>query len=576
MGTRREFLSRGFSALAIGLLGLRRAAAFGRQPGCTETGALPLGVSFPVPLVPHNPPSVYFEGVPFHGAWLGDPFDAASIPFHRGERNFPGGLPPEPSEHVDVAIVGGGLSGLATAHLLRRHRPVVLELHDQFGGTSTGEEWRGTRFSMGGAYFITPDPGSSLERLYRQLGLPRLVRESPPSDDLAELEGEIAEGFWEGRGLPPEEQEAFRQYAALVAEYAERYPEIPLDPGADNAWILALDRITLRDHITSRMTVPVPPLLAAGIQAYCYSSFNAGWEEISAASGWNFIAAEEYGRWVLPGGNTGLIDALWSSLARVDAAAHRPNCPPSLLRGGCRVVDVRVEGPNRVLVTYRDRVEGWRSLTAKRVVMACPKHVAKHVLHDLESLDFEMRQAMGRVETNAYVVANVLLSRPITRDFYDMFLLRNGQFPPEFGDAESFSRITDAVRGDFTHAGPGRCRDTSVLTLYWPLPYASARFEVLADDGLERFARKAVGALDPILSICGATRADIRQVRLARWGHAMPIARPGFIAEGAPAVFRRGFMDHVFFVHQDNWALPAVETCLLEAIDVASRIGRRL
>ncbi len=47
-----------------------------------------------------------------------------SIPFHFIPDYFNGGPPPEPAEDVDVAVVGGGLSGLASAYLLRQHNTV--------------------------------------------------------------------------------------------------------------------------------------------------------------------------------------------------------------------------------------------------------------------------------------------------------------------------------------------------------------------------------------------------------------------------------------------------------------------
>ncbi len=46
----------------------------------------------------------------------------------------------------------------------------------------------------------------------------------------------------------------------------------------------------------------------------------------------------------------------------------------------------------------------------------------------------------------------------------------------------------------------------------------------------------------------------------------------GLIAQGVCDTLRRPFQDHVFCVNQDNWALPAVETCLLEAAYQAPRV----
>jgi hypothetical protein len=571
--SRRNFIVSGFAALAAGAAARRLLGA--PPPRCVDTGALRLSRSFPLNPVPRDPASIMVDGLPFHPHWLGDSFDNSAIPFHRVENDFPGGTPPTPSEHVDVAIIGGGLAGLATAYLLRDLNPVVLEVHDRFGGTAMGEVWRDVPYSLGGAYFITPDEGSDLEALYHELHLDRHVRVSPATDDIIELQGRIEEGFWEGQHLPPEERLAFLQYATLVQRYVDQYPSIPLDPDADNTWIRELDQITLRQHITNELTVPVPKSLAAAIQGYCYSSFGAGWEEISAASGWNFIAAEEFGRWVLPGGNAGMVTALWHRLAAADPA--RPGCPPHTLRGGCRAVDVRVLGPDQVRVTYRDKDLGWRSLIAKRVVMSNPKHIARRMLPQLA--DNPQRDAdMGLINTNAYVVANVLLNRAPARDFYDMFLVHDDVWPPEHITPDEFSRATDALRGDFAllhghdddgggggGGGHGR-RRKSVLTFYWPRPYGASRVHLIEENGVEVSGARFAPLLRSTLRVLDLEPSDVEQVRLARWGHAMPIAEPGLIASGTCERLRQPFMDHVYFVQSDNWALPAVETCLEEAI----------
>src|SRR5262245_36463284 len=44
-----------------------------------------------------------------------------------------GPLPP-PEENVPLVVVGGGMSGLLSAYLLRDLRPVILERAERFGG----------------------------------------------------------------------------------------------------------------------------------------------------------------------------------------------------------------------------------------------------------------------------------------------------------------------------------------------------------------------------------------------------------------------------------------------------------
>jgi hypothetical protein len=535
---------------------------YSEDPPCTDTGALRLRATRPIADLDRLPASTMVGGFPFAPGFTGDDFENTQIPFHTVQNDFPGGQPPAPTEEVSIAIVGGGLSGLATAYHLRRHRPVVFELHDRFGGNSQGEEWMGTKYSMGGAYFIAPDEGSSLARLYRQLGATRSHRLDSGGNPM-ELNGQVVTDFWSGEGRSPEERAALARYAEIVSHFAnEKYPDIPLVDGLDNAWILEMDAMPFRADLEARMGMAIPPILASAIQAYFYSSFDAGWEEVSAAAGWNFVAAEEYGRWVCPGGNSFLVDALWRELSELDRGVPA-RCPGRHLRGRCRVVDVRFVPGDRVQVTYKDSEGVFRSLLARRVVMACPKHVAKHIVQGIDELDPEKMLALGQLNTRAYLVANVLLNDRLGREFYDLFRLGDGTgYPMSEGEAEATPFAPDVIDAKFGDPGGPR---RSVLTVYWSIPYYHGRFHLIFPNGWQTFADRLAPQLETLLQTLGVDRRLVRQVRMTRWGHSMPIAAVGFLATGLAELVRRPIRDRVFFVNQDNWALPAVETCLLEA-----------
>jgi hypothetical protein len=565
--TRRQFLYQGLGAVAIGLMGPRAVAARLRTSGAAwPPPAGDWAAGDPFREVEDNPPSIMVDGLPFAPWFTGDGFDNDAIPFHSAEDVFPGGQPPAPTESVDVAVIGGGLSGLCTAYLLRQHRPIVFELRGRYGGNSQGEVWRDVPYSLGGAYVITPDRGSFLDTLYRELGLRGLHR-LDQGDNPFELNGVIRDDFSSGDWIPADQRPAFDRYRQIVAHYAEEsYPDIPLDESQDNGWILALDRKSLREDIEERLGMPIPPLLHAGIQAYCYSSFGAGYEEISAAGGWNFLAAEEYGRWVFPGGNGAMARAMGREIAQAGGR----------LRAGRRVVDlrvVRVSGAERAQVTWREPDGAFRSLLARRAVVACSKHIAKHLIHDLVKRDNAKYEAMHRVFPVAYFVANVLLEARLEREFYDLFLLRDGTYPASAFEAEQQSRVCDVIDAGFARRTPRR---RTVLTLYWPLPWGNSRFTFFAEDPWRSYAERLAPQVRSILGLLGVPAAAVRQVRMTRWGHAFPQSMRNFIADGTPGELLRPYLGVVEFVNQDNWALPAVENSLLDARTVAERIARAL
>jgi len=566
---RREFLRGSLGVVALGSLA-RTGQSAGPDSIGNPFGASSITASRPILRVPLNPRSVFVDGVPFAPEFSGDGFPKLNIPFHSPENLFPGGSPPTPEEEVDVAVVGGGISGLTTAYLLREHNTVLFELHPRCGGAAQGEIWGGTAYSYGNAYVITPDPGTFLNDFYLDLGLDKVVRPDVDEEFTLELGGKIMSNFISG-DHPPEEQAAFDRYLEILSVYSgERYPDIPF-PADQKDLVHELDGFSLKTHIEQEMNgLEIPRVLESLIQSYCYSSFAAGWEEISAAGGWNFLAAEVFGRWVFPGGNAYMADQIWKKLVQKDRALGKGR---PTVRGSSRVVDVRLLTNGRVQVTYVDPNKEFRSVSAKRVAMCCPKFIAKNVIHDIETIDPAKRDAMDQIDYRPYLVANVLLDGRFNREFYDIFLLGDGEYPRNTDEAEQDPFITDMLNG---HYAREKSFNRSVLTLYWPIPYPGGRFTLIVEEAWRNYAENIVAQLDSILSHVGMTRSAIRQVRMTRWGHAMPLHRPGLIVNGTVDELRRPYEGKVYFVQEDNWALPAVENCLLDAEIFAPQIAAGL
>lgn len=566
MHTRRQVLRAGLGLFTFGAAeSMFGGTNAGARPPLSRLADLTGKASRPLAARQFDPKPRMIDGLRFKNWFEGDDFnDGLNIPFHSAENDFPGGFPPEPDEAVEVAVVGGGLSGLASAYLLRRYNPVVFELHPIFGGNAQGGVIDGAEYPLGSAYIITPDPGSALDDFYRDLGLHDVVRadiDPPP----VELNGILHDDIWSGIGVPPEDVPAYEAYRQLVLRMADDYPDVPFP----EKWMHDLDRLSFRQHIEQEVALPIPNALAAAVQAYCYSSFGAGWEEISALLGWNFLAAEEFGRWIFPGGNAWMADVLWQRLRHLDDTD--PTRAPHL-RADARVVDVRVRPDGLVQLTWRTPAGAFRSMLARRVVMACPKHVCRHVLHNLEKLDSARFNAM-HMQRRPYVVANVLLDRPVPREFYDIFLLGDPEsFPMTPGQATTFWRYTDVLNGSYASRRDVLPPRPSVLSLFWPLPYDTARFDLVLGDPILAFGQALTSQLSETLAMLDVPRSAVQEVRFTRWGHAMPVARIGFVADGVPDIIRAPFMDRIHFANQDNWGLPAVENSLYDAFETADAI----
>ena len=559
---RREFLRTGFAAVGAFMLAASPRRVF---PSFDDLAArapwTPLHASCPIRKIPANTLTVAIDGLPFAPTWFGDNFPSGGFPFHSPED------PPswaQLDERVDVAIVGGGLSGLATAYNMRGRDWVLFDLRDRFGGNAMGEQWNRMPYSLGSAYFMVPDKESELDLLYRDLGVYELARIDAGDGFRVEYADVLLSDLCQD--CTPDEIAAMKLYRAAVTDYANNnYPEIPWSDPDMQAFVQLLDTQSFHMSVDTACGGVTPPLLAKALQAYCYSSFGVGWDELSAAAGWNFVAAEEFGRLVLPGGNAGLATLYWKELASV---APRSN-GRDRLRAGCLATNVRLEKEG-VSLSWRDATGRVRTLGAKHLVYAGSKHIFRHMMPELATIDPEKYEALHQTPTVPYVVVNVLLNRNVPERFYDIFSIHDAQFPMYDESFETDRRITDVLDGTFAIATPHPSAD--VLTMYWPLPWHTARFTIIQPESFGEYAALAAPQIRRLLTLVGVTASDVAQIRMARWGHAMPYARPGAYAGNLCETLRRPVADRIWFANQDNWLLPAVETCLAEAAWVAANV----
>ncbi|MFZ5477795.1 MAG: FAD-dependent oxidoreductase [Myxococcota bacterium] len=522
---------------------LRAAAATAALPACA-----------------HRPPPAPADALP------GSPIRAVTGPAAGYLGDDPGGAHPilrdglvaaevaSPREQVPLVVVGGGVSGLATAWLLRDHAPLVLERADQLGGNAKGEIWGDLAYSVGAAYFAEAPRASLLSRrFYRPLGLDRAWRVAD-GDDTVLARGEVRDGFWGGVTDPARKAEFERLAAHFRRVLDEAYPDMP--PGEwkvlSDSQLAELDRRSFREELVAAAKGPLHPHVEALLQHYCWSAFGGTLDEVSAAAGLNFYCAEFEGICALPGGNSRVAVELLRGLS----------VPPRTSTAVARVVP-RADGVTVVAVGP----EGPYAIDARAVVVACPKFVAARVVSGVPD---DQLVAMRRLRYRAYLVANVLLDVPGPDDVLGMYLLPDA-VPGEVREASA--GFTDFVVAAWAKGGDP---ERSVLTLYRALPYDGGRAELL-DDGSFAAVRDAFAAqVAPVLRALGIAEGHVREVRVHRWGHPLPLAEPGLVADGTLALARRPVGGRVFFVNQDDWALPSLETCLVRALEEEGAIRSAL
>jgi glycine/D-amino acid oxidase-like deaminating enzyme len=461
--------------------------------------------------------------------WTGESF----APMHAirdGLWNKP--LPP-PERRVDVVVVGGGLAGLTVGALLADYDLVLLEREAEIGGNARAGTWKGVDYALGSAYLV--DISEPYGSLYEKLGLtPRPVPETvnsvftgaPRSPDA--LRGTLRAPF-------ARLQQHFRELVASAD-----FPKIPVEKASARA--LKLDGVSLLDYLRRQN---VDPVLHELIDAYCYSSFSAGADAVSAYVGVNFYSEIVSPIYAFPGGNAFLSRALKNQIERSGAGR---------LQTGAAVfaVEPAEEGLSRVGWFDVAEPSAPRCIAARWVVVATPYFFAGRILR---GVDPDVTAIMKGTARGSYLVANCCFEGRLRLSSYDAWTPSNAAF-------------TDAV--DAAAVLPPKARPTThgVLTVYAPFRDPAQGRALLLDGDRAALAGPVVDGLRRFLPDAFAS-ARLAEVRLTRWGHQHLIPRPGTVTRmlGLPKQF-----GNVLLAHSDGQGAPAVESAVAEGLRVAAAI----
>ena len=420
----------------------------------------------------------------------------------RDGRSFP--TPPPAARH-DVAIIGGGVSGLTAAYLLRDHDFVLLEKEPHWGGNGYTASYEGQEFATGAAFTGRGDVAS---RLAQELDLEALPIDSP---DGTIVNGEYVPDTWRSglEHLP---------YRAEVVRGFKKFRDKMM--GVDvKARARELDTKSLADFL-----VGYPAELTAWWDAYGRSNWGGAAAETSAMVGigtMRYLAMDGApdDRVTFAGGLGALTRQLAAALARRRS---------DLMWNDATIVAVAQER-GRVVVTY---VQGGaiKSLAAKAAVIAIPKFIARRVVAGLPAAQ---SQAMAQIPYAPYAVVNLIFDAPVFNRGYDTWCPGNA--------------FTDFIVADWViRRRPGYRPRNHILTCYTPLPQAR-RAELLSEDGCRRLAAQV---LNDFRKLFPKTTANPVEVHLYRRGHPMMISAPRIYTEVIPAARRP--LERVFFANTDS------------------------
>jgi protoporphyrinogen oxidase len=411
--------------------------------------------------------------------------------------------PPVSARH-DVVIVGGGVSGLTAAYLLRDRDFLLLEKEPHWGGNAYLMDYRGSAYATGSAFLEKGEPAYSFAK---EIGVEPL----PVNDrDSTIIKGEWIPNTW-AEGLdklpyPAPVREGFKKFRKdmLAIDLKKRAAELYNLPFSD----------FMKDY---------PAEVKQWWDNYGPSNWGAATEDTAAALGIGEIqeiggdAVPEFYTW--PGG----LGAITKKLAET----LQPNFAERM-QAGATTIAVVPDG-KEVQVTYVQGAE-LKTVGAKTVVMATPKFITRRIVQGLPETQSD---AMHQIRYIPYAVVNLIFDKPVFNKSYDTWCPGN--------------TFTDFIVADWTIRNqPGYQQKYNIITCYTPMR-EDERGYLLTEPGTRK---KAASVLSDFQKLFPGSNVDPVEVHIYRRGHPLYMSTPGLYTKVQPLA--REPMDRVFFANTDS------------------------
>ena len=526
-------------------------------------------------------------------------------------------------EVFDMVVVGGGISGLASAlYFQDAAKPsqtcLVLENHPIFGGQARRNEFvvDGQRLiaPQGSNWFWMPPSYKEVAEFYARIGVnpgefkyqewggppPAMPLSrtsyhfarnlpSPPNfgfyfaDKFGQKPGKWVVDPWKNLDSLPvsaEMRSDFAKYLQAVIAY-HHSPRHESEAEMRRLDTMTAEDVLMERHGISREFIRmfVAPHLAAAI--------GAGPDVVTGCRYTVYGSGDNITRHSFPGGNTGftrhivktlLPDAISGPRTLEAVCRNRVNFaaldrPANQVRIRLHSTAVRVEHEGEpeksefVRITYTRDGKVYR-LKARTAVMAGGGWITKHVVRDLPA---SHREAYDQFNYNATVVANVAVRN---WRFLHKLGLSGGRWYEGFGFWTEV-RTVATFGSDTSTIGPDSPTVLSLIVpFYYPgLPIAEqcskGRAEILSTS-FRDFERKVREQFTEMFAMSGFdARRDIAGIILNRWGHHFIIPPPGFTygKDGKPAppeILRKAPFGRIAFANTDLSADSGHDRAIVE------------
>jgi len=476
-------------------------------------------------------------------------------------------------QKVGVVIVGGGIAGLAAARSMLKagfKDFVLLELEKEHGGTSRSGTSQLVSYPWGAHYL--PAPMKENQELISLLDEMNVIdgRDEAGEPIIAEqylcrdpeervfYKGRWYEGLYLNAGASAEDLRQLKAFQQEIDNWVawrdgrgRRAFAIPVAKSSDDAWTVALDRMSMAEWMYARGFTS--KRLRWWIEYACRDDYGATLQTTSAWAGIFYFASrvtkagsEARPLITWPEGNGHLASYLYER-----ARGH-----VRLGLAAAEIVPVEADGRRGVNVTAIDR-DGRTAIgfQADQVVFAAPHFLAPYLIRGY-------RESVGTSDAEfqygAWMVANLFLKdRPRERAGFPLAWDNVLYESPSLGYV-----VATHQRG--LDVGP------TVFTYYYPMCEEDARA-----GRTKLFEMDWHACADVVLTDLERAHTDIRalveRLDVMRWGHAMIRPQPGFISSVARRKAAQAFRG-VHFANTDLSGVALFEEAFYQGTRAAKEV----
>ena len=483
----------------------------------------------------------------------------------------------EPEAHTfDVAIVGGGVSGLCAAWKLKKaglDNFILLEMEPWLGGTAASGSTEDTEFAWGAHYInVPPAEADCVKEVLSDLGIiegydedgrPRIPEEHIlrwPTDRLFK-DGRWIEWDLLG-GASAGEQETILAFEDDMLSWTlyrgfdgQRAFALPLSYSTIDSRVRQLDDISMETYVRAKGWNS--PRLDWMINYACRDDYGGTMETVSAWAGIHYFACRYYDQrlrneypsdtltW--PAGNGFLVQRLAQDLAdsqyRLQSAALRIDNDDGSVRVG-----------------YFDILsETCRSILSQTVIHASKLHTAPFLVD-------------GLPDPQVAAIKSCVYSPWLTASIHVSALPTNAEVSIAWDNVLYDSRSLGYVVAD--HQTRSDYRDNPSVLVYY-LPFVE-NIDLARQRLLEEEHPYWVNVIMQDLLVAHPDlERVVSHIDVYRWGHAMIRPSPGVIW-GRESFIRREPFGNVYFASCDTTGLPLFEEACFSGIRAAEQVLERL